>query len=56
MLCVLNYIDEIHEIDEIVYEYDRKHSQQLVYVALSRVIFNTLFNIIVGLVVSMSDY
>ena len=33
-------------IDEIVYEYDRKHSQQLVYVALSRVIFNTLFNII----------
>ena len=25
-------------IDEIVYEYDRKHSQQLVYVALSWVI------------------
>jgi hypothetical protein len=28
----------LHEIDAIVYEYDRKHSQQLVYVALSRVI------------------
>ena len=24
----------VNEIDEIVYEYDRKHSQQLVYVAL----------------------
>ena len=34
------------EINEIVYEYDRKHSQQLVYVAISSVIFNTLFNII----------
>ena len=42
------YLDRrpLHETDEIVYEYDRKHSQQLVYVALSRVIFNTLFNII----------
>ena len=42
------YLDQrpLHEIDEIVYEYDRKLSQQLVYVALSRVIFNTLFNII----------
>ena len=28
----------LKSIDEIVYEYDRKHSQQLVYVALSRVI------------------
>ena len=36
----------LHEVDEIVYEYDKKHYQQLVYVALSRVIFNTLFNII----------
>ena len=34
------YLDRrpLHEIDEIVYEYDRKNSQQLVYVALSRVI------------------
>ena len=42
------YLDRwpLHEIatfNEIVYEYD-KHSQQLI--ALSRVIFNTLFNII----------
>ena len=33
--------------DEIVYEYDKKkQSQQFIYVALSRVIFNTLFDII----------
>ena len=32
--------------DEIVYENDKKHSQQLVYIVLSRVIFNKLFNII----------
>ena len=29
---------EIAAFDDIVYEYDKKHSQQLVYVALSRVI------------------
>ena len=42
------YLDRrpLHEMDEIVYEYDEKHYQQLVYVAISRVIFNTLFNII----------
>ena len=42
----ITYLDrrQLYEIDEIVYEYDRKHSQQLVYVAISRVIFNTLFN------------
>ena len=34
--------------DEIVYEYDKKHSQQLEYVAISRVIFNKLFNIILS--------
>ena len=39
------WIGPLHEIDKIVYEYDKKHSQQLVYVALSRVIFNKLFNI-----------
>ena len=41
------YLDRrpLHEMDEIVYEYDRKQSQQWVYVAISRVIFNTLFNI-----------
>ena len=42
-------LHEIATFDEIVYEYDKKHSQQLVYFALSRVIF-------VGLVVSLSDY
>ena len=31
-------LPEISTFDEIVYVYDRKHSQQLVYVALSRVI------------------
>ena len=35
-----------HEMDKIVYEYDRKQFHRLVYVALPRVIFNTLFNII----------
>ena len=32
------YLDRrpLHEIDEIVYEYDRKQSQQLVYVAISK--------------------
>ena len=45
------YLDRrpLHEVatfDEIVYEYDKKHSQQLIYVALSRVTFNALFNII----------
>ena len=37
------YLDQQHEI---VYEYDKKHSQRLVYIEISRVIFNTLFNII----------
>ena len=40
------WIDDQHEIDEIVFEYDRKQFHRLVYVAISRVIFNTLFNII----------
>ena len=42
------YLDRrlLHEIDEIVYEYDRKQFHPLLYVAISRVIFNTLFNII----------
>ena len=35
------WIGDRYMIDEIVYEYDRKYSQQLVYVAISRVIFNT---------------
>ena len=44
------YLDRrpLHEIatfNEIVYEYDRKQFHRLVYVALSRVIFITLFNI-----------
>ena len=43
--CYLN-VRPLHEIDEIVYEYDRKQFHRLVYVAISRVIFNTLFNII----------
>ena len=34
------------EIDEIVHEYDRKQFQLLVYVALSRVIFNMVFNVV----------
>ena len=33
----------LYEIDEIVYEYDIKHSQQLVYVVLSRVILIRYF-------------
>ena len=35
------YLDRrpLREIDEIVYEYDRKQFHRLVYVALSRVIF-----------------
>ena len=42
------YLDRwpLHEIDEIVYEYDRKQFNRLVYIALSRVIFNELCNII----------
>ena len=42
------YLDRqpLQEIEEIVYEYCKKQFQQLVYVALSRVIFNTLFDII----------
>ena len=41
------YLDRrpLYEIDEIVYEYNRKKNR-LIYVALSRGIFNTLFNII----------
>ena len=43
--CYLNR-RPLHEIDEIVYEYDKKQFQQLVYIVISRVIFNTLVNII----------
>ena len=31
-------LHDIASFDEIVYEYDKKHSQLLVYIALSRVI------------------
>ena len=44
------WIGPLHKIatfDEFVYVHEKKkHSQQLVYVALSRAIFNKLFNII----------
>ena len=44
------YLDRrtLHEIDEIVYEYDRKQFHRLVYMELSRIIFNTLFNTIIS--------
>ena len=43
------YLDRrpLHEMDEIVYEYDSTQFHGLVYVALSREIFNTLFNLYV---------
>ena len=43
--CYVNRLP-LHEIDEIVCEYDRKKFHRLVQVALPRVIFNALFNII----------
>ena len=52
------YVDRrpLHNIDEIVYEYDRKQFHRLVYVALSRVIFNTLFNISLCMCVDHDTY
>jgi hypothetical protein len=38
-------LHELATFDETVYEYDKKHSQQLVYIALSRVMFNKLLTL-----------
>ena len=45
-VTLVRMLHDTATFDEIVNEYDKKHSQQLVYVVLSKVIFNTLFKII----------